>query len=87
MIKTDNSCSSVSENIEDEDAIENCKYLNCFFIDCNLINSGVVDGPKKPREELSTCKVITAAASNYIAQEFNFSPDNNSNKFKVLDNH
>ncbi|CDW89659.1 UNKNOWN [Stylonychia lemnae] len=61
--------SSMSENIEDDDEIEN------------------YTGPKKPNQEFSNSKIVTGAASTYIAQEIGQSPENNNSsnsKFKVL---
>ena len=73
----------MSENIEDDDEIENCKLLIC------IIFIFVVDnGPKKPNQEFSNSKIVTGAASTYIAQEIGQTPSqgnsSTNSKFKVL---
>ena len=67
----------MSENIEDEEnEFERCKSIK-------MVTISVVSGPKKPNDELSESKVITAAASNYKAKVNTFSPE--SGKFKVFE--
>lgn len=66
---------TMSENIEDDEDVCRSKivYDRSFYfcIDLIMLNLIIhlVSGPKKPNVELSNCKVVTAAASNYIARE------------------
>lgn len=50
-----------------------------------ILIEAVVSGPKKPNDELSESKIITAAASNYKAKNNTFSPDVDPGKFKVFE--
>ncbi len=54
-----------------------------YFFDL-ILTFAIVDGPKKPNHELNSSKIITAAASSYIAKELTFSPKIND-KFKVFE--
>lgn len=51
-------------------------FANWFYI---------VSGPKKPINELSESKIITAAASTYKAKVNTFSPESANDKFKVFE--
>ena len=57
----------MSENIDDEDEMENRNYFE--------FNGGVVNGPKKPTNLFDTAKNLSGAASTYIASEQTFSPE------------